>query len=33
MIGALTTGALTSGALTWPGLLRRLDRQNPGYRS
>ncbi|TSE36109.1 hypothetical protein Tfont_02097 [Tepidimonas fonticaldi] len=21
-----------AGALTWPGLLRRLDRINPGYR-
>jgi len=26
----VTRGA-GAGALTWPGLLRRLDRQNPGY--
>jgi ribulose-5-phosphate 4-epimerase/fuculose-1-phosphate aldolase len=26
------TGGAGAGALTWPGLLRRLDRQNPGYR-
>lgn len=29
---AVTRG-VGGGALTWPGLLRRLDRQNPGYRS
>ena len=27
------TRGVGGGALTWPGLLRRLDRQNPGYRS
>lgn len=26
------TRGVGGGALTWPGLLRRLDRQNPGYR-
>ncbi len=25
------TRGMGGGALTWPGLLRRLDRQNPGY--
>jgi hypothetical protein len=25
------TGGVSTGALTWPGLLRRLDRRNPGY--
>jgi ribulose-5-phosphate 4-epimerase/fuculose-1-phosphate aldolase len=25
------TRGVGGGALTWPGLLRRLDRQNPGY--
>ena len=25
------TGGRGPGALTWPGLLRRLDRQMPGY--
>jgi ribulose-5-phosphate 4-epimerase/fuculose-1-phosphate aldolase len=27
------TRGVGGGALTWPGLLRRLDRTNPGYRS
>jgi ribulose-5-phosphate 4-epimerase/fuculose-1-phosphate aldolase len=27
------TGGAGPGALTWPGLLRRLDRTNPGYDS
>ncbi|MEO6032234.1 MAG: class II aldolase/adducin family protein, partial [Burkholderiaceae bacterium] len=27
------TGGVGSGALTWPGLLRRLDRTDPSYRS
>ena len=27
------TGGVGSGALTWPGLLRRLDRMDSGYRS
>ena len=26
------TRGVGGGALTWPGLLRRLDRMNPGYR-
>jgi hypothetical protein len=26
----VTRGA--GGALAWPGLLRKLDRHNPGYR-
>jgi hypothetical protein len=25
------TGGRGPGALAWPGLLRRLDRANPGY--
>ena len=25
------TRGVGGGALTWPGLLRRLDRENPGY--
>jgi ribulose-5-phosphate 4-epimerase/fuculose-1-phosphate aldolase len=29
-IGAVTRG-MSPGALVWPGLLRRLDRANPGY--
>ncbi|RKP53638.1 class II aldolase/adducin family protein [Pararobbsia silviterrae] len=29
-IGQVTRG-VTPGALVWPGLLRRLDRRNPGY--
>jgi hypothetical protein len=29
-IGLVTRG-VTPGALVWPGLLRRLDRLNPGY--
>jgi ribulose-5-phosphate 4-epimerase/fuculose-1-phosphate aldolase len=29
---AVTRG-MGAGALTWPGLLRRLDRVDPGYRS
>lgn len=29
----VATGGVGSGALTWPGLLRRLDRVDPGYRS
>jgi hypothetical protein len=28
---ALVTRGL-GGALAWPGLLRKLDRSNPGYR-
>ncbi|WP_429341735.1 class II aldolase/adducin family protein [Paraburkholderia sp. GAS42] len=28
---ALATRGVTPGALVWPGLLRRLDRRNPGY--
>jgi ribulose-5-phosphate 4-epimerase/fuculose-1-phosphate aldolase len=27
------TGGLGAGALTWPALLRRLDRLDPGFRS
>ena len=26
------TRGVGAGALTWPGLLRRLDRIDPGYR-
>ncbi|GAU02124.1 adducin [Burkholderia stabilis] len=29
-IAAVTRG-MGAGALVWPGLLRRLDRRNPGY--
>ncbi|QBR03972.1 class II aldolase/adducin family protein [Paraburkholderia pallida] len=28
---ATVTRGVTAGALAWPGLLRRLDRRNPGY--
>ncbi len=31
-ITAVTRG-MSPGALVWPGLLRRLDRRNPGYAS
>lgn len=27
------TRGMGAGALAWPGLLRRLDRADPGYRS
>jgi hypothetical protein len=27
----MATRGVTAGALVWPGLLRRLDRHNPGY--
>ena len=27
------TRGIGPGALTWPGLLRRLERADPGYRS
>jgi hypothetical protein len=27
----MATRGVTAGALVWPGLLRRLDRRNPGY--
>lgn len=27
------TGGLTPGALNWPGLLRKLDRMDPSYRT
>jgi hypothetical protein len=29
-VTAATRGA-SAGQLVWPGLLRRLDRKNPGY--
>lgn len=31
--GREATRGVGTGALAWPGLLRRLDRMNPGYRS
>ena len=30
---SVATQGVGAGALAWPGLLRRLDRQNPGYDS
>jgi hypothetical protein len=30
LVRQVTRGA--GASLAWPGLLRRLDRQNPGYR-
>jgi ribulose-5-phosphate 4-epimerase/fuculose-1-phosphate aldolase len=31
--GRAVTRGMGAGALTWPGLLRRLERLDPGYRS
>jgi ribulose-5-phosphate 4-epimerase/fuculose-1-phosphate aldolase len=31
MQSAVATGGVSAGALAWPALLRKLDRENPGY--
>jgi ribulose-5-phosphate 4-epimerase/fuculose-1-phosphate aldolase len=31
MESAVATGGVSAGALAWPALLRKLDRENPGY--
>ena len=31
MRGSTATAGMSPGQLAWPALLRKLDRENPGY--